>query len=112
MEVRKIEKILYSILEPYDNWFNDEGKEKNQEAKKALADFCRELLKRRPEKTYKKRNMLHMSYIINLVNMKRAFMQRKYMRVCNELISLMHYKPFFQPRIYYNVLKLLEEEVK
>ncbi|KKC28808.1 hypothetical protein CDSM653_02194 [Caldanaerobacter subterraneus subsp. pacificus DSM 12653] len=27
---------LYSILKPYDSWWNDKGKEKNLEARKAL----------------------------------------------------------------------------
>lgn len=112
MEVTEIDKKLYSILRPYDNWSNDEGEEKNQEAKKALSDFYEELIKRKPDKAYKKGNRMHMSYITYLIAMKKAFMQKKYMRVCNELTSLMHYEPFFQPRIYYNVLKLLAEEVR
>lgn len=30
------------------------------------------------------------------------------MRVCNELLSLMHYVPFFQNRVYNNTVKILE----
>ena len=101
---------LYSILEPYDSWWNDEGEEKNLEAKKALQNFYKELKKLKPSKKYEK-NITHFSYIPYLVKIKKALDERKYMRACNEIISLMHYEPFLQGRIYYNVLKLLEKEV-
>jgi len=100
---------LYSILEPYDNWWNNSEEEKNYQAKKALYNFYRELKKHKPSKKYAKRDILHMSYFPSLVKIKKALMQRKYMRVCNELISLMYYEPFFQGRIYYNVLRVLED---
>ncbi|SHE95427.1 hypothetical protein SAMN02745195_01542 [Thermoanaerobacter uzonensis DSM 18761] len=103
-------KKLYSILKPYDSWWNDEGEEKNLEAKKALQEFYKELKKLRPSKKYEK-NIVHFSYIPYLLKIKKALDERKYMRACNELISLMHYEPFLQRRIYYNVLKLLEKEV-
>lgn len=103
---------LYSILEPYDCWSNDKGEEKNLQAKKALYDFYEELLKYKPAKTYAKRDYYHMSYFFHLIHIKRAFMEQKYMRVCNELVSLMHYEPFFQKRIYYNVLKVLEDSLE
>ncbi|HBT48666.1 MAG: Uncharacterized protein XD49_0381 [Caldanaerobacter subterraneus] len=102
---------LYSILEPYDSWWNDEGEEKNLEARKALQEFYAEFKKLKPSKKYERRDILHMSYIFHLVKIKKALDERKYMRACNELISLMHYEPFLQGRIYYNVLKLLEDEV-
>lgn len=101
---------FYSILGPYDNWYNNEGEEKNLEAKKALKDFYLELKKLKPYRRYEK-NMLHLSYIPYLVRIKKALDEKRYMRACNELISLMHYEPFLQGRIYYNILKLLEKEV-
>lgn len=102
---------LYSILDPYINWWNDEGEEKNLEAKNALKEFYTELKKLKPSEKYERRDMLHMSYIFHLVKIKKALDERKYMRACNELISLIHYEPFMQGRIYYNVLNLLEKEV-
>jgi hypothetical protein len=101
---------LYSILRPYDNWYNDEGEEKNLEAKKVLKDFYQELKKLKPSRKYEK-NMLHLSYIPYLVRIKKALNEKKYMRACNELVSLMHYEPFLQGRIYYNILNLLGKEV-
>ncbi len=101
---------LYSILKPYDNWYNDKGDEKNLEAKKALKDFYQELKKLKPSIKYEK-NVQHLSYIPYLIRIKKALDGKKYMRACNELISLMHYEPFFQGRIYYNTLNLLEKEV-
>ncbi|MGB9841016.1 hypothetical protein [Thermovenabulum sp.] len=100
---------LYSILGNYDSWYND-GEEKNLEAEKALKDFYNELKKLKPSRKYEK-NMLHLSYIPYLVRIKKALDEKRYMRVCNEIVSLMHYEPFLQGRIYYNVLNLLEKEV-
>ncbi|WP_227766302.1 hypothetical protein [Zhaonella formicivorans] len=104
-----MDKELYLILKPYDNWWNDEGEEKNLQAKKALNDFYKELKKYRVDRNYTKRDILHFSYFQYLVNIKRAFMQQQFMRACNEIVSLMHYGPFFQGRIYYNVLRVLED---
>ena len=100
---------LYSILKPYDNWLNDKDEEINQEAKKALSCFYKELVTYKPEEKYNKRDISHTSYIRFLVEAKKAINEKKYMRACNELISLMHYEPFLQGRIYYNILDLLEE---
>lgn len=106
-----MDEKLYSILKPYDSWGNDEGEEKNLQARKALYDFYKELKKYVPSKEYARRDILHMSYIPYLVKIKKALMERKYLRACNELVSLMYYEPFFQGRIYHNVVKLLESEV-
>lgn len=105
-----MDEKLYSILKPYDNWWCAE-EEENLKTRKALYDFYRELKKYRPAKEYTRRDILHMSYIPYLVRIKKALMERKYRRACNELVSLMYYEPFFQGRIYFNVLKLLETEV-
>lgn len=112
MEVKKIDKKLYSILEPYDNWFNDEGKEKNQEVKKALANFYKELLKRKPGKG----NIARIPdevYVQILANIKQAFKEQKYMRAANEIITLMHYEPGNKigNKIWEDLKKLLEEEL-
>lgn len=104
-----MDKKLYLILKPYDNWFNDEGERRNQEAKKALLIFYNELIKYKPSKVYEKKDLFHTSYINFLLEIKKAFVEEKYMRACNELISLMHYEPFFQGRIYFNVLNLLKD---
>lgn len=107
---------LYSILYSHDNWWNNEGEEKNLQAKEALYVFYQELKKYKPDKKYAKSEILqlHLSYFPRLVNFKKALMEKKYMRACNELISLMRYEPFFQGRIYNNVLRVLGDlfEVK
>jgi len=103
-------KELFLILLPHDNWFNDAGEEKNLEAKKALYRFYDELIKIKPEKEYRK-NRFHIYYLDFLIKIKKALMEEKYMRACNELVSLMYYQPYLQGRIYYNIIKVLEEEL-
>lgn len=106
-----MDKILYNILKPFDSWQNNQGEARNVEAREALGVFYKELLKRKPSKVYSLSNSLrlHLNYIPYFVRLKEAFDQQKYMRVCNEMISLMHYDDIFQGRVYYNVLKLMEE---
>ena len=107
---------LFLILKPYDSWFNHYGEKKNLEAKAALYKFYKKLTTLKPEKKYNNSHNFihysyHISYICYLIKIKQAFIEKKYMRACNELRSLNYYEPFFQARIYYNVLKLLEEEL-
>lgn len=103
-----MKKKLGDILKPYDNWFNNSGEEKNKQAREVLYIFYAEFKKYKPSKTYENRNGLHTSYIRFLVAIKKAFMEEKYMRVCNELYSLIHYEPFLQNRIYFNIINILE----
>lgn len=109
-EIKKREDIreLYAILSPHDNWGNDSGEEKNLEAKKALYDFYTKIIKLKPETEYRK-NFLHMSYLPYLVKIKIAVQEQKYMRACNELISLMYYEHILQGRNYYIIIKIMEE---
>mgnify|MGYP000948423523 CR=1 FL=1 len=117
MEVTEIDKKLYSILRPYDNWSNDEGEEKNQEAKKALSDFYEELLKYKPVKDGKAivvhKRMFDELCVKILANIKQAFKEQKYMRAANEIITLMHHEPGDRMgiTIYKSLKKLLEAEL-
>lgn len=106
---QKLEFQLWRILKDYDNWF-DNGEE-NAEARLALCQFYFALKRLSPDKDYRLRENNHTTYLINLLAVKRAFTDKKYKRVCNELIGLMHYNPFLQPRIYFNLLEILEREL-
>lgn len=112
MKKSEIKKTnLWNLIYPYDNWFNNRGEEVNQKAKLALHAFYYELLKHSPSKEYERKRREHMSYMYYLVKIKKAIDEELYQRACNELISLMHYEPFFQGGIYYNVLSLLKNEL-
>ena len=43
-----VDRVLHSILKPFDRWENNEGEARNNEAKEALVIFYRELSKRKP----------------------------------------------------------------
>lgn len=103
----KINRNLYAIVKPYDDWWNTD-KDVNEQAKRALLAFRVELKKCRPAKTYEKRDILHMSYILYIINIRRYIAQHQYTKACSEIASLMHYEPFLQGRIYYNLLGVLE----
>lgn len=102
---------LIDPLKAHDNWYNDLGEEKNIQAKEALYIFYEELTKCKPSKKYKNRNGEHMSYLRYLVAIKKALLEEKYMRACNELLSIIHYEPFLQKRIYFNIINLLKEHL-
>ncbi len=112
----KTMKKLFSILMPHDNWDNNTGDEDNLKAKQALHEFYKELAKAQPEEEYREARISkpyysHSSYLSFLVRIKEALMEEKYMRACNELVSLMYYEPYLQGRIYYNILKMLKGEL-
>ncbi|MBC7326378.1 MAG: hypothetical protein H5T99_13875, partial [Moorella sp. (in: Bacteria)] len=46
-----------------------------------------------------------------LLAVKIALVEGRYMRACNEIISLMAYQPLLQGRVYYNLVKVLQEEL-
>lgn len=98
---------LSAIIAPYDDWFNQDA-ERHLQAKQALCRFYEELKKLKPDKEYKTSG-LHMTYFFRIIQVKKALMEQKYTRVCNELRSLLYYEPFFQGRIYHNVLRLPEK---
>jgi len=104
-------KELFDILSPYDNWQNDAGEEKNLEAKQALFSFYKKIKTMKPEREYRN-SYLHISYLHYLVKIKKGFMEQKYMRVCNELTSLIYHEPLLQRRIYYNIMEVLEEGLR
>lgn len=99
---------LRAILRPYDKWQNDVEEEINLQARVALDKFYCELLKKKPDREYDKGTISHFRYLNFFVAIKKAFEEEKYLRVCNELSSLMYYTPFFQKRIYNNVISVLE----
>jgi len=105
------EKKLHSILKPFDNWWNDKGADSNLAARAALLDFYRELRKLRPAREYAPGNMFHTSYIRGLLAVKVALAEGRYMRTCNEVISLMAYQPLLQRRVYCNLVKVLQEDL-
>jgi len=98
------------LLAPCAIWYDidgEEGEKKNQKAKEILLVFYKELLKVKPEKKYDA-GRFHLSYLFQLIPIRKAFEEQRYMRVCNELLSLLHFEPITQPRIYYNVLRMLK----
>lgn len=115
-------KKFYPMLNPHGNWFNNEGKEKNLLAKEALYEFYEEFKKYKPSKDCKESrehriqyfglfSIMDKSYSHYLSEIKKAIREQKYMRVCNELISLMYYEPASHEKIHCDVLKLLEEKL-
>lgn len=106
---------LSKIVLPYNNWENNEGEEKNQEAKNALHRFYREIGKYKGENRFyecrSSQNAMHTSYLRYLLEIREGLRNRMYMSACNGVESILYYEPFFQGRIYYNVLKLLEHYI-
>ena len=103
-----MDKELKAIIKPYDNWFNEVDEETNLQAKAALVEFYKVLLRKKPDVHYEKGDIAHFRYLSCFYNIKKAFDEKKYLRVCNEFHSLMYYSPFFQKRVYNNAICILE----
>lgn len=105
---------LQELLEPYarsdwriDKEVSEELKSTNDEAKKIILKFYKELSNVQPDEVYEG-GRFHTSYLLQLFPMRRAFEEENYAFVCNELQTILHYEPFLQPRVYYNILKTIE----
>lgn len=103
-----MDKELRNIIEPYDSWFNNVDSEVNLQAKEALVKFYNALRKRNPDAHYEIGRSEHFRYLLFFVHIREAFEEGKYLRVCHEFHSLMHYTPFFQKRVYNNAINILE----
>ena len=105
---------LFKILEEHDSYNNDYGDKANEDARKALIISYHKLSQFKPSKKYStdfmfRRGNGHLNYILYLLKIKKALQEEKYMRAVHELTSLIHYLPFLQGRIFYNILETLEE---
>ncbi|MFZ7947172.1 MULTISPECIES: hypothetical protein [Bacillaceae] len=107
---------LYTVLTNHDDWWNAqncnplEQKRKNMEAKVALQSYYGQLVKvgpvdNRPEKEKTER------YGRRMRDIEAAFHEEKYMRACNEIISLMYYQPFLREDIYTDLCSVLERNL-
>ncbi|WP_236725819.1 MULTISPECIES: hypothetical protein [Bacillus] len=118
----RMNKKLIEKLEPYifeyeygiDNV--EEYRSNNKKAKEFLSIFYKELQKIPLAKKYDNGGF-HTNYISYLLRIRQFFEEKRYTSVCNELQSLIYHQPINQPRIYYNILSLLEfylelEEIK
>lgn len=112
---KKARQRLSKIITGYENWWNNKGEERNQEARKKLIEFCKEYKKYKPSTYYETGQLTaketHTSYMQWLIDIKEALDEGLYMRACSELGSLMHYESIFQRRIYYNLIYLLESSL-
>jgi len=112
-----VDRRLYSLLAKHDNWSNDEGEEKNLQAKEAICVFYEELLKYKQVKDGKAiiihKRMFDELCVKILACIKQAFKEQKYMRASNEIITLMHHEPGDRMgnTIYESLKKLLKAEL-
>lgn len=102
---------LMEMLKPHaslqERGDDDFDEKKNQEARAFLYTFYEELKKVKPD-THYNCELEHLSYFFYFFHIRKAFEDRNYRRVCDEIQVLLHDEPFRQPRIYYNLLRLLE----
>lgn len=100
-------KKLFQSLAPYDDWYSN-CEAKNEEAKKALLTFAKELNRIKPDDVYKfNHDTGHFGYLRYIIRVKKAINEKKYMRVCCEIRSLIYLEPFLQPQILKCVSDLL-----
>ena len=104
--------FVFEIIHPYDNWYGQVESSRDQEAKEALKRFYEVLKKIKPDRKYLFRENYyggHFSYLPHMLKIEQAMAEKNYQRVCNALCSLGYYDLFFQARVFYNVLSILED---
>ncbi len=106
-----MERELIAILEPYDDAYAESSSPRNNDAKTTLKIFYTCLTKCKMDKEYKvsEQRFMHTSYLSKLFAVRTALKENNYLHACNEIISLIHYEPFMQSRIYFNLINLLEQ---
>lgn len=106
---------LKEIIQPCRNFdCSYESRSYDEEtAKKALVSFFLEFEKLEPEKKLRLGNRKnYYSFIINILPFRRALHKKFYAVACHELLTLYHYEPILQPRIYHSLLSLFHSELK
>lgn len=90
----------------------DESDEANESAKEALRNFYDVYSKLPPDKSYST-NQFHSEYMFYLIKIHTSLKKGDYVRAVNELSNMLYRNSmlYLQPRIYYNVIKVLEEYV-
>lgn len=99
------------MLSPYDD-YDEQNPEKEEAACSALKEFLNEFKKIEPDSEYDIGGSLHLEYLRFLITIEKALRNRHYTLAVHELITLLHYEPFLQRRIYNNLIKLLEERLE
>lgn len=107
-----MKEILLS-LETYTKYIYDDIIDEgiNVEAKQSLIIFFRELKKTRPDTEYRQGYVNHLGYIPYLLRIRDAFLENNYCLVAHEIVTVFHYEQCLQPRIYNNLLHILEEHL-
>lgn len=99
---------LFKIIEPYSDWWAQDGEEVQENAKEALKNFYYSLIKITPDSDYQVgRRGIHTYYLFYLLQLRQGMEQKKYVMVCHELYNAMTRISFFQRRVWYNVVELL-----
>lgn len=104
------------ITSPHSSWIMEkdqdkpESKKANELAYQALIEFREQFAQLKPDTVYQV-SYNHGHYINNLLYVRREFERQNYTNVCNEISKLLFQNKatFLQPRIYYNILKILDE---
>lgn len=118
-KIKSTYELFESILSPYaDGFFANkipkitigEITQKRTEAKKTLRNFYCEYKKLSPDTEYHGDDRFTW-YIFYFLRLRDMLEEEDYPHACNEIINILYFQPFLQPRVYYNMLELLEQYV-
>lgn len=107
----RLQNLLEVRYNPWGDLTDKQKLEGNRTAKQTLYTVYKELTNVLPDVGYKS-GRSHTSYLFQLLPIKKALDQGEYMIVVWELGSLFHSEPFLQPRMYYNVVRILEQRLE
>lgn len=87
-------------------------RDNDSEALGVLKAFTRQIPNERFSEKYEAYMANHTSYVIQILAIKKALSEKRYCRVCHEIITLNHYQDIRQRRILFNLYNALKEVIK
>lgn len=105
-EKYKLLNKAISPLQKYDNYF---GKFDEVEVKETLIEFFKVLQGIAPDKKLNVTEFSYYSAYSYLLNVRRALTDGRYANACNEILTLNHFEPILQNRIYVGLIRLYHE---
>lgn len=103
---------LCEIIYRFDSiGYNKAADDVQEQARLALAELFATMRKCNPDRKFHSVDTGHFTFMRNFLPICEALEKRDYCWACHELLTLFHYEPVFQRRIFYPLLWLLSKYI-
>lgn len=99
------------FMSELDSFADFYKRDNDSEALEVLKAFTKQIPNVRFSEKYEAYMDNHTSYAIQILAIKKALSEKRYCRVCHEIITLNHYQDIRQRRILFNLYHALKEVI-